>query len=146
MIVCRMALPVCRFSKCLLFGIALATMLFALILHLEISVTVSRLRFIATATANCVVCRPNVGQTIIDIYICYICMCEYIIKQIMLSAWLIVIALLRWGSIVSIRLKGVTICIGRVQLEIFQINCINILYEYINQQIIYTGTGTASKV
>lgn len=144
MIVCRMALPVCRFSKCLLFGIALATMLFALILHLEISVTVSRLRFIATATANCVVCRPNVGQTIIDIYMLY--MYEYIIKQIMLSAWLIVIALFRWGSIVSIRLKGVTICIGRVQLEIFQINYINILYEYINQQIIYTGTGTASKV
>lgn len=70
MIVCRMALPVYRFSKCLLFGIALAT-LYTLILHLEISVTVSRLRFIATATANCVVYRPNVGQTIIDIYMLY---------------------------------------------------------------------------
>lgn len=54
--------------------------LFALISHLEISVAVFRLRFIATATGNgtatenCVVCRPNVGQTIIDIYIyMYVC-------------------------------------------------------------------------
>lgn len=63
-----MALPVVVHSKYLLFAFALETV-FALISHLEISVAVSRLRFIATATENCVVCRLNVGQTIIDIYV-----------------------------------------------------------------------------